>query len=267
MTDLSEYERRQYEQLRRWQEQPPDLGSRLLARPTGIAGRVVQTIIPLSALQAALNGVSGVALRLSDQSSILKRARVATLEELRAQPLDVCDRLAKSQTRVAMTLGGISGGVFGVAGAAGMLADVPTLLTGVLRTIHRVGLCFGEEPDKHLMIGIFALASANSAEEKRTAIAALRADIAQATGAAVRDGLERVAERQLAKETAVFSLQTLAQRVGVQLGRRKAAGVVPVLGAAVGSAVNAWYVRDVALTARYVFLDRWLRERYPEMKF
>lgn len=267
MTELSKYERKQYEKLRHWQAQPPDLGSRLLAGPTGVAGRVVQAMIPLSALQAALNGVSGMALRLSDQSSILKRAQVATLDELRAQPLEVCDRLATSQTRVAMTLGGISGGVFGVAGAAGMLADVPTLLTGVLRMIHRVGLCFGEEPDKHLMIGIFALASANSVDEKQIAIAALRADITQLPGAAVRDGLERVAERQLAKETAVFSLQTLAQRVGVQLGRRKAAGVVPVFGAMVGSAVNAWYVRDVALTARYVFQDRWLREHYPEIKF
>ncbi|MGH8461158.1 MAG: EcsC family protein [Stenotrophobium sp.] len=266
MNNLTKYERKQYEQLQHWQAQPPDLGSRLLAVPTGMAGRAVQAIVPLSALEAAMNGVSGLALRFSDQSSILRRAQVASLEELRRQPLELSDRLARRQTRIAMTMGGISGGVFGLAGAAGLVADVPTLLTCVLRTIHRVGLCFGEDPDKHLMIGVFALASANTADEKQTAITALRADTMHAPGIAVRDGLERAAQRELAKEAAVFSLHTLAQRVSTQLGRRKAAELIPGLGAVVGGAVNAWYVRDVGRTALYVFQDRWLRERHPDLE-
>ena len=265
MSDLTKYERKQYERLRHWQAAPPDLGSRLLSVPTGIAGRMVQAVVPLSALQAALHGASGLALRLSDQKSILKRAQVASLDELRAQPLEVSDRLARTQTRIAMTMGGVSGGVFGVFGATGLVADVPTLLMGVLRTIHRIGLCFGENPDRDLMIGIFALASANTADEKQAAITALRADGVDVPGSAMRDGLERAAERQMAKEAAVFSLQTLAARISTQLGRRKAGELVPGVGAFVGAAVNAWHVRDVAHTALYVFQDRWLRERHPDL--
>lgn len=266
MSDDTDYERRQLQRLRQWQAEGPDWGTRLLARPTGIAGKVVQTVVPVSALKAALHAVNGVAERLSSERALLQHAGVDSLAALRAQPLAACDALVRREARRAMGLGGVGGAAFGVFGAAGLVADVPTLLTLALRTIHRIGLCYGEDIDREMALGIFALASANTAEEKSEAIAALRADIAGLQEAAARDGLERAAERQLAKDAAVFSLNTLAQRIGVQLGKRKAAGVLPVIGAVVGGAVNAWYLRDVARVAQYLFQERWLLAKYPELQ-
>src|SRR5439155_20485001 len=113
--------------------------------------------------------------------------------------------------RAAVTAGG-TGALFGIAGALGLVADVPTLLTIALRTIHRTGLCYGEKPaaddERRLSIGIFALASANSVEEKRAGLAALHGAGGDLIDAAWREGVERVAERQLAKEAATLSLQT-----------------------------------------------------------
>jgi hypothetical protein len=157
--------------------------------------------------------------------------------------------------------------VFGIAGAAGLIADVPALLTLAMRTIHRIGLCYGEEPDdgveRRLAVAVFALVSANSAGEKQAALNALQRNEAL-LDVAWREGVERVTERQLAKEATTYSLQNLARAIGLNLGKRKAAGVVPVVGAAVGGAVNAWYLADVAQAARCVFQERWLRERYPD---
>ena len=45
---------------------------------------------------------------------------------------------------------------------------------------------------------------------------------------------------------------------------RKAASVVPVMGAVVGGSVNAWYIYDVARVARYCFQERWLAAREPD---
>lgn len=263
---LNDYERQKLRQLRRWQDEGPDWGTRLLARPTGLAGKVVQTVVPVSALKAALHAFNGFAERLSDERSVLRRAGVDDLVALRTQPLAACDALARGETRRAMGYGGAGGAVFGVFGAAGLVADVPTLLTLALRTVHRIGLCYGEDISREMALGVFALASANTREEKAEALAALRADVMVLQEAAARDGLERAAERQLAKDAAVFSLNTLAQRIGVQLGKRKAAGALPVLGAVVGGAVNAWYLRDVAQVARYLFQERWLLERYPGLE-
>lgn len=269
MATPTHYEQMQLKQLRAWQAEPPDWGTRLLAKPSGKLAEALQSLVPVSALRAALQGVDRVALKLSDHRSLLKRAGVAELSALRSQPLEVCDQLARREERRAMAMAGAGGVLFGIAGAAGLVADVPALLTLALRTIHRVGLCYGEDvvaaSHQRLAIGVFALASANSAEEKQTAITALSSGAGELLDAALRDGVERAAERELAKEAAVFSLQTLAQRVGVQLSRRKAAGAVPVLGAVVGGAVNAWYIRDVARTARYSFQERWLRQKYPDL--
>src|SRR5258706_3547246 len=123
-------------------------------------------------------------------------------------------------------LGGAAGAVFGVAGAAGLILDMPTLLTLALRTVHRIGCCYGETPaaDEERLLGlaVFALVCANSAEEKRLALNALRAE-AEVLETAWRDGVEQITERELAKEATVFSLQSLARSIGLNLGKRSAA--------------------------------------------
>lgn len=266
---LTVYETRQLRKIRQWQEESPGWGTRLLAKPGGRIAGAVQALVPEDALRAALDGVNRVAEKLSDERPILKRAGLATLAELRGGELEVCDTLMRTEQRRAIGLAGLGGAAFGIAGAAGMVADVPALIGLALRTIHRVGLCYGEDlrlpVHRRLAIGVFALASANSLEEKQTAVAALR-DFHPASldAAAWRDGVERAAEREIAKEAAVFSLQNLASRLGINLGKRKAAGVVPVLGALIGGSVNAWYLYDIAQVSRYVFQERWLSERYSE---
>lgn len=264
---MTPYERKVLRQLRRWQAQAPGWGTRALAGPGGRVAKVVEVLVPTAALRAALKHADRLGERLADQRSIVKRAGARGLGELREGPLERCDELARSVGRRASLMGGGTGALFGVAGGLGLLADVPALLTLALRTIHRVGYCYGETPealeDRRLSIGIFALVSANSMDEKQAALAALRGDAGALVDAAWRDGVERVAERELAKEAAVFSLQNLARRIGVNLGRRKIAGSVPVLGAAVGAAINAWYLGDVAQTARCVFQERWLMRKHP----
>ncbi|MGQ0697204.1 MAG: EcsC family protein [Panacagrimonas sp.] len=267
MTALTEYESRQLALIRAWQSESPGWGTRLLAKPGSKIAGAVQAMVPEDALRAALDGVNRMAEKLSGDKSILKRAGVQSLDQLRAQDLELCDRLMRTEQRRAMAMAGVGGAAFGVAGAAGMVADVPTLIGLALRTIHRVGLCYGEDlrnvDHRKLAIGVFALASANSLEEKQTAVVALRDFRPRSLDAAAwRDGVERAAERELAKEAAVFSLQNLARKLGINLGQRKAAGVVPVLGALIGGSVNAWYLYDIAQVSRYVFQERWLGERH-----
>jgi hypothetical protein len=262
---MTPYEQKVLKQLRAWQAEAPGWGTRLLAKPGSKVAEVVQVLVPTGALRAALEGADRLGRKLSDERSILQRAGVPDLEAVRELPLEQLDKLARGVTRRALALGGATGAVFGVAGAAGLVADVPTLLTLAMRTIHRVGLCYGERPaaddERRLALGIFALVSANSLAEKQLAAAALRAG-SPMLDAAWRDGVERVTEREIAKEATVYSLQNLARAIGVNLGKRKIAGSVPVLGIAVGAAVNAWYLSDVATAARHTFQERWLGGKY-----
>jgi hypothetical protein len=271
MSALTPYEHKVLRELRAWQAQQPGWGTRLLAKPAGKVAQLAQVLVPTEALRAALDGTNALGSRFSGDRSVLKRAGVGNLAELREQQLELCDRLSRTELRRAMAMGGVGGAAFGLAGAAGLIADVPSLLTLAFRTLHKVGLCYGEDlrarHARHMALGLFALVSANSMEEKQSALAALqRGDDASLVDAAWRDGVERVAERELAKEATVYSLQNLAARVGLNLGKRKAASAIPLLGAAVGAAVNAWYLADAAQTARYVFQERWLAAKYPHLE-
>ena len=260
------YERAQLAQLRQWQAGPPGPATRLFGKAAGPASKAVQSMLPEAALRSALSGAQKAALKLSGEDSLLRQAGVKDFAELRRIPLQTCDRLATGVQRRAMAMAGGAGAVFGVAGPAGLVADVPALLVLALRSIHRTGLCYGErgedEARARLGIGIFALASANTVEEKQAAIAALRNVNAEQSSAAWRDGVERAAERELAKEAAVFGLNNLARSLATNLGWRKAAGSLPVLGAVVGGSVNAWYLYDVTSVARYVFQERWLQAKH-----
>lgn len=269
MSELTAYERAQLARLRKWQKEKPGPATRLFGRAAGPASKAVQSMVPEAALRGALSGAQAAALKFSKQESLLRKAGVENLAQLRGVDLQVCDRLALSVQRRAMALAGGAGAIFGVAGAAGLVADVPALLVLALRSIDRIGQCYGESgadaTRRQLGVGVFALASANSVEEKHAALSALHAHHADVSADAWRDGVERAAERELAKEAVVFSLNNLAKSLGKNLGWRKAASSAPVIGALIGGSINAWYLHDVGSIARYVFQERWLWAKHPEL--
>ncbi|WP_028080957.1 EcsC family protein [Solimonas soli] len=264
------YEQAQWQAIERWRSAPPDWGTKVMAGPSRVAAYAAQHLVPVGVLRTVLRGVDHAAGWTSARQDVMKAAGVDDLAELREVPLQECDRLSRRVELRAMALGGVGGALFGFGGAPGMAADIPTLLGVALRTIHRTAYCYGEDwragAHKGLAIGVFALASANTLQEKEDAWRALEAPEALFE-AAWRDGVERVAERHLAKEAAQFSMKTLAGRIGMNLTRRRAFGfgLMPVIGAAIGCAVNAGYIHDVATVARYVMQHRWLGARYPRL--
>lgn len=267
---LSEYEQSQWQAIEQWRQAPPDWGTRAMRTPTRIASFAAQKLVPARALRGALRGVDRAAGWTALHRDVLKAAGVDDLAALRALPLEECDRLAQRVELRAMALGGSGGAVFGFAGAIGLAADIPTLLALALRTIHRTAYCYGEDwrvPErKGLAIGVFALASANTLEEKQTAWDAWCED-SDLFVEAWRDGVERAAERHLAKGAAQLSLKTLADRIGLNLARRSlfGLGLMPVIGAVIGGAINAGYVQDIAAVAQRALQYRWLAERHPDL--
>src|SRR5690349_665754 len=162
---MNPYETKVLKKIRAWQAEPPGWGARLLAKPGSALAGLVQDLVPVSALRAALEGADTLGRKLADDRSIAKQAGVVSLAQLREGPLQVCDGLARSVGRRASALGGVSGAAFGVAGAAGLILDIPALLTLSLRTVHRIGYCYGEHPplneERRLGLAVFALVSAN----------------------------------------------------------------------------------------------------------
>lgn len=264
---MNDYEQQQLARVREWRADVPSPATRTFSRSAGPASRVVQTLIPGSVLRGALDLVQGAAERLADHKSILKMAGVERIEALREAELHRCDRLARRMQWRGAAVGGGTGLLFGLAGAPGMALDAATLLVLSFRIIHRIGLCYGEDftGEHRVPLGVFALASANDADEKQSALELLDAEQTADIGR-WRDGVERAAEREFAKDAAKLSLNNLSNQFARRLGLRLGAGALPVLGAAVGGGVNAWYLYEVGTAAQRTFQWRWLQARYPELR-
>lgn len=246
-----------------WLAQPPSLVASGFGRRIGPALEPVlragRTVIPVNLLQQALQQGSRSSSRLAQRDRMLHQAGVDSVTELLQRPLPDCDLQWRRQRRWAMGLAGGSGAVSGVAGAAGLALDIPALILQSLAGIHRSGLCYGydcvDEAASGFALGVFALASANTLEEKQAAWQAL-AVLHSLEAEALRDGLEAAVARQLGKGSVANGMQNLARQLAVNLGRRKAAAVVPVLGAVIGGSINAWVMHDLMRVARHAFIAR-----------
>lgn len=258
-------------EVTRWEAAAPSVGVRGLGATSSRAARLFRGAIPVSAIELALGSANTMATRTGGRKRLLARAGVDSVEALRDWPLADCDNLARRVQREAMAAAAATGATTGLGGATLMAVDIPTLITLCLRTIHRTAVSYGYaldgEAGRMLAIGLFALASANSADEKRAAIRSLSAvdpgatTLADLTDAAWREGIERASEREIAKQAMAFSVVNLSRQLGWNLARRKAAAAIPLIGAVVGGSVNAWTVYDLARTTRLAMLawrlDHW----------
>lgn len=246
-----------------WRDRPAKADIRGLPVVSIPALGRLRSLVPEGAAQRTLAGVYAASVRLSQPERLLRQSGVESIKDLGQRPLADCDAQARGLARQSGWLAGGAGAAFGLAGAAGLVADAPALLLVGLRALVRIGYCFGEQPSPALVAALFALASADSEDEKRSAWCAVLSApagggdaAASVNDAALRDGLERAAEREFAKQALSGSLQKLAATMAQRLGTNKLAGALPVIGAAVGGAVNIRFAYLLCEAARMGFIAR-----------
>lgn len=259
----SDYENRQIELIKDWENQVPGVvakGVGLLAKP---AAWLVQKVVPQSAIKAALNAANSAGKKLADESDVLRDGNVQTIEEMRTKSLEIADRLANEVHNWAIGVATAEGGAAGVTGVAGIAVDIPTVLTLALRTIHKIGLCYGYRADtkeeQDFVLSILSAAGSNTQQEKTEALLALKT-IEVLVQKQTWKEIERRAGQQAGKEMAIIAIKNLCKQLGINLTKRKALQVIPGVGAAVGAAVNADFLRDVGYAARRIYQKRWLEE-------
>jgi uncharacterized protein (DUF697 family) len=253
-------------QIRRYCDRAPAAGIRFLPKVNVPALKVVRRALPEQAAARALAAAFAAAVRLTPAAPVLAQAGTGDLSRLSYRPAGEAHALAKGFIRRQRWIAAGTGAAFGFAGAAGLIADAPALVVLSLATVIRIGQCHGEGPSPALAAAVFALASADSTDEKASAWQAALASKAQeiSTGsddAALRDGLERAAERQFAKAALSSSLQRLSHTLLQRMGTRKLASTLPVIGSIAGGIVNAQFVRQLAEAAQMVFSARQLQRQ------
>lgn len=149
------------------------------------------------------------------------------------------------------TLTAAHGAVAGLAGMAGLAADIAALVALNLRAAGQIALYCGYNihlpQERTYALNILAMAAQSEEKEDRHA--------------------QALAERHLRaaiEQTAVgITLRSTARVLGMRLIKLKLAQVIPLAAVVAGGGFNAYYTACVCKTARYLYQERRLQDKYP----
>lgn len=261
---LTDYERQQIQLIKDWRAKKPSVVSKSLGVVLSPVTWLTQKIIPEAAILRALDLSSAAAKWLTDTQNIIRDGNVNKLEDLKSKDLELSDKLADNVHKRAIRLAAAEGGVTGALGLPGIAADIPIIITFALKTIYKIGACYGFEAktkqDEEFILSIMAASGSNDIKDKAAALAALKSIQVTIAKQTWKKMTQKAVQDRMSKEAAIISVKTLAKELGVNLTKRKALQAIPAIGALVGASVNAWYIKDVAWTARRAFQERWLIE-------
>ena len=251
---MNAYEEGQYQEIVKWEKQSPNIAAQAINVALKPVSWVVGAVIPQKAIEGALTASNWLAESMTDKKDLLRDGGVQIIENLQHKDLELSDKMANSVHNWADVIVTAEGGGAGFFGLPGMVIDIPALITLSLRTIHKIGLCYGFEcktnADKMTMAGVL--------KEKSVAVATLQmmsVTIAKTTWKRIS---ERALENKFGVDAAIMAIRTLAKQLGINITKRKAAQAVPFIGAGVAAAMNLAFMNDVAWAARRSFQQRWL---------
>jgi hypothetical protein len=262
--DLGDYEKEQIRAIAEWKEEKPSAVRTALGFVLFPLSIFIQAVIPRPAIRRAIEGASAAAEWLADEGEVRRKGEVSAIGELRTKDLRRSDKLAHEVHHWAVGLAAAEGVGSGFWGLYGLALDIPFIITFALRTIHKIGLCYGyqakDEEGRRFVLALLSVAGANTPGEKAEAIKILRAIDLMVAKRTMKTVAEKAVLRQLAKETVLISMEKLSSQVGINITERKVLQAIPAIGAAVGGSVNGWFLNDVGWAARRAFQERWLIE-------
>lgn len=257
MCCMNSYETEQYNAIQNWKSEEPSVLSQAFGTIAKPITWLTEKIIPQRAIEAALKGLGNCARFLADSDDIKRDANICSISELKTRELRLCDNLANEVHNWAIATAAAEGGVTGALGIAGMMIDIPSIVTMGLRVIYKIGLCYGYEfndcDDKSIILEIMSVASANTMKEKNASLLVLK----QMNNLIAKTAWKRMAQTGALGAT-IITIKNLAKQIGINITKRKALQAIPAIGAGVGASMNANYINDIAWAARRTFQERWL---------
>jgi EcsC protein family len=241
---LTEYEGEQVREIAQWKAKPPNPFVEPFKRLTLSASNLVEKVIPDRAARRTIDKLYIAATSVAIPEDVKREAGVADLAELRNKPLEECDRLALRVGVGSKVWATIEGAATGAGGILTTMVDVPLLFVLSLRTIIKIGQCYGYPLDKRsdqcFVMGVMVAALSDSLVTKQNRLKSLRAVETLL--------LEEVQEEILAEEALSFLFQ-----LEIFEG-------VPGVGMISGAVLNHRFMQRVDNTARRVFQERWLHD-------
>jgi len=252
MAELSPYEAQQVEEIARWKSERPSLILSAYRAMTNPFTYVFEKALPGHMVRGLIEKAEAIAANHDGMAEMIAGSGVADFRCLFDQPLETCDHLAaKVSTRsehgallqgTVPALGALL--IPGVGGLATAVIDVPILFEASLRSIRRIGHCYGfpldAERDRSFVLAILDIAQDDAPGERTQEVARI---------------IENVMTREATADRAVC-LDHVRRSIADDLPLE----AVPMVGEVSSVVLNFAFVHQVDVTARRMFQERWLLE-------
>lgn len=240
---LSPYEAARVREIAVWKSTRVSRLTEVIDTMTFPVTWLVGHFVPRAAVTKVVTSMEWVAHRADPLGEVLKAAGVESLAALRAGRLEECDALASMFSARAERFAMVESAASGLGGP---LFHVPAQLIAALRSITRVGHCYGYELDDALghavVLDILEIATLDTFEERQRLI----------------ERLHQAVDRH---EDAGHGNEDLLHRTSRNLIAEEAVDLIPVVGTAVSFLFDSQFMHSIDEAARRIFQERWLRDR------
>jgi hypothetical protein len=235
------YEAEQIEAIARWKSTSPSRLAAIIDTATTPVTWLVGHFIPRRVIAKLVTSMEAIASKAESLDEVTRVAGVSDISELAGGTLSVCDRLANGFSARAERFAVVESTAFALGGP---LFHVPQQLIAALRSIMRIGHCYGyrfETPADHaIVIDILEISMLQEPSERQDVLRQLHAAI------------DRHAD-------SVEGELDLLARTSRNMVAEEAFDLIPVVGTAVSFLFDCTFMHSVDETARHVFQERWLR--------
>ncbi len=257
---LTNYEAQQVKQIAAWKAKKPGVLRRTLEALKWPLTRLFEKLVPADKAKGMLVQVHQAADWEAGRDKIQRALGIDHVKELYDGPLERCDELVKKLADISREIITSESLLANAGGEVTELLELPAEIMLALRTVHRVGACYGyalEHPqDETLVMAIIGLSLVEDAEDRLRTIRLIRQ---------LEDGTLTSEDRQRLTTTAETRLEDevgdeLLEEIGSTLVGEKIEEGIPILGAAIGLVLDNAFIQGVEQTARFTFQERWLRD-------
>jgi hypothetical protein len=260
------------QEIQNWELRGPSWLSQVSDFVLWPAQRAAEKLIPkgladkaAAAIEKCLSGASALSSHTIDFHAI--RRRVVTAAGPKhdvSSRLQAADNEARTLWNLHLAMVAGEGAAAGTAGLPGLLVDIPALFGLVFRLIHEIGTCYGYDvtkpEEREYILQILRTASAGELKTKLEALLMLKELEQVLISISWRKIGADLATKQLSKFSVSAVSKQLAKSLGLNLTKRKALQMVPIIGGLVGGSFNAMFAYEVGQAAYMSYRRRWIEE-------
>ena len=265
------------DEVRLWENEKPSLLGKVANVLVAPAEKAAEKLTPVKIQEAVGRAIEGCLTFLAKQSPrTFDAAKIRAGVQKRAEALaggsppdfahalEAADERAQQSLNWHVAYAAGEGGATGMAGFAGLAADIPALFGILIRQIQEIATCYGYNVDaveeREYMLHILRTGFASNVKLKVEFLVSLKQFEQVLLQVAWKKMAQDLAAKHMGKTSLLAAMHQFAKTLGFQITKRKALQMIPVIGAVVGASLNGTLAHDVGKAAYMSYRRRRMEE-------